>query len=130
MLAAPVALVSANVVLAPPEREAVTEYPPATVPAMAVICARPVAAVVAVVAPRTAVAPLPGAAKVTAAPETTFPNESVTATISGAPNAALTAADWPLPLTTAIRLAGPFTLVSEKTAGVPTVAVDALIVYL
>ena len=63
------------------------------------------------------------------APDTGLLNASVTTTIKGAANAAPTAADWPLPLTTAIALAAPFKFVSVKAAGVPTLAVEALTVY-
>jgi hypothetical protein len=76
-----------------PGVEATTAYAPAFVLAVAVTLAWPEELVTAVVAPRTALAPLPGGAKVTVTPETGLPLASDTVATSGAANAVETTAD-------------------------------------
>ncbi len=101
-------LVSAKLAdVATPDTDAVTLYPPAVWPAVAVTLAWPFAPVVAVVAPSVARAPDVGAAKVTVAFGTGWLAASRTTTTSGAPKAAPTVADCPLPLTTAIEAGAP-----------------------
>ena len=89
--------------------------------------ATPLAFVVAVFPPvNVPLAPLPGAANVTVAPETAFPPESLTVATSGAANTVPSVALCPPPLVGAILLGGPGVLVKAKFAGVatpPTVAV-------
>jgi len=116
--AAPTVFVSENVVETPPT-VAVTEYEPTVPPAVAVTLARPEELVVAGVPVRFAVAPEPGAEKVTLAPGTTFPFASFTTTTSGPPKAVPTVALWPLPLLTAMLAGAPALLVRVKVAERP-----------
>jgi hypothetical protein len=92
-LGTPAVFVRLKVALdAPPGIDAVTEYAPDVWFAVAVTLAMPLAFVVATVALRPALAPVPGAANVTVAPDTGLPAASVTRTDSAAPNAAVTCA--------------------------------------
>src|SRR5947199_234788 len=74
-----------------------------------------------------ALAPEPGAAKVTVAPGTRLPKASRTVATSGLVNAVLTVALWPEPEATRMLPAAPALLVSVKEADVATLATDAVI---
>ena len=77
-------LVSAKLAgVAMPGAAAVTAYTPTVLPLVAVMLARPLASVTAVVAESVALAPLAGAVKVTVTPLTGLPSASATATTSG-----------------------------------------------
>ena len=76
-----------------------------------------------------AVAPVPGAVKLTAAPGTRLPNASRTSTMSGAPNAVLTRALCGLPLITVIAAAAPAVLVSANDAEPPPDSARRVAVY-
>jgi hypothetical protein len=112
-----------------PVTEAVTEKAPATVLAVAVTLALPVASVVAVVALSVADAPLVGAANVTVAPETGLPSTSVTSAISEALNAVVTAVVCELPPATAIADAAPASFNRLNDTGVDTPLADAVTLY-
>jgi hypothetical protein len=82
------------------------------------------AAFVVAGAVRVALAPLPGAAKTTLAPETALPSESLTVTRSGLANVVRTVALCDPPLVALIEAGAPAVFVSENVAEWPfTVAV-------
>ena len=93
-------LVSANVALALPGRLAVTLYGPPTVAlAVAVVCALPLASMLAMAGTRLALAPLPGAVNVTWPPSTgSAALLAVTLAMSGWVKAVAAVADWLPPL--------------------------------
>src|SRR2546421_11973457 len=62
-------------------------------------------------------APLPGAAKVTLAPDTGLPKASLTVTTSGAAKAVVTVALWGVPDVAAMLAAAPAVLGRSKDAG-------------
>jgi hypothetical protein len=127
--AGPAVFVSVNVAEVAPLADALTGYVPATVSAVAVTEARPVASVVAGEPRITADAPPPGAVNVTATFGTGLPSESVTRATSADPNAEPTVAVCGLPLFTVTVAAGPGVFVSENEAVVATPAVSALTAY-
>src|SRR5437764_200964 len=91
-----------------------------TVLAVATLLAWPLAAVTAVAPVKTALAPLPGAVKVTVALGTWLPYWSLTKAWSEFMNAVLTVALWPLPLLTTMELGMSALFVSVKLAAFAT----------
>jgi len=77
---------------------------------------------------KVALAPEPGAVKVTVTPLTGLPPESFTVATRGAANAVLMAVLWPVPLVAVIEAGVDAVLVSEKLAGVATPGAEAVTV--
>src|ERR1041385_5878223 len=95
--------------------------------AVTLLLACPVPPVTTVAPPvREAPAPLPGAAKVTVAPETGLPKASRTVGTSGLLKAVLTVAFCPEPEVSTMLAAAPAVLVRLKDAGVATPLADAV----
>jgi hypothetical protein len=92
---------------ATPDAEADTLYEPEMALAVALVDACPLPSVVTVVVPKVALAPEPGAAKVTLAPTTGCEAASRTMATSGAAKANPTRTDWALPEETAMDDAVP-----------------------
>jgi hypothetical protein len=109
--------------LATPVTEALTEYPPAIVLALAVMLVWPFVPVADAV-PSTAEAPEPGGVNVTLTPATGFPYVSLTFTTS-ALKFVFTVALCGVPDTTATDAAAAAVFVSENITGVETPAAAA-----
>ena len=132
MAAGPAVLVSAKLAgVAIPVADAVILKAPAVVFAVnAAEVASPVDEVIAVLVeapPKLALAPEPGAVKVTVTPDTGFPSESFTVATSGLEKAVLIWEVCGVPLVGAIATAGPARFVSEKRAPADAPGVVALI---
>lgn len=89
----------------------------------------PVVAPLVAFPPNEPPAPLAGAANVTATPETGLPPESFSTAMNGLPNAVLTCALCPLPLTTVMLPGAPVAFVNENVAVDPTPAALAVTLY-
>src|SRR5262249_42299519 len=114
--------------VAMPEAVAVIETAPTWVLDVTAMEPTPVLSVVTVAGPvKVTLAPLPGAAKVTAMPGTPLPSASCTLAFNAVAYGALTTADWPLPATTVMLedVAGPITNEALIAKWVPSAACSA-----